>query len=60
MSPSIGGVQRQLLQLVEAGSTLEEMVHALKLDSQAVAAELLRLELDGLVLAQPGLRWRRL
>ena len=60
MSPSIGGVQGQLLQLVDAGSTLEEMVHALKLDSQAVAAELLRLELDGLVLAQPGLRWRRL
>ena len=60
MSPSIGSVQRQLLQLVEAGSTLEEMVHALNLDSQAVAAELLRLELDGLVLAQPGLRWRRL
>ena len=60
MSPSIGGVQGQLLQLVDAGSTLEEMVHALKLDSQALAAELLRLELDGLVLAQPGLRWRRL
>ena len=60
MSPSIGGVQRQLLQLVDAGSTLEEMVLALKLDSQAVAAELLRLELDGLVLPQPGLRWRRL
>lgn len=59
-SPSIGGLQKQLLQLVDAGSTLEQMAQALKLDSQAVAAELLRLELDGLVLAQPGLCWRRL
>ena len=59
-SPSIGGLQKQVLQLVDAGSTLEEMTHGLKLDSQVVAAELLRLELDGLILAQPGLRWRRL
>ena len=54
MSPSIGDLHRQVLELVDAGSTLEEMAHALKLDSQAVAAELLRLELDGLLLAQPG------
>ena len=55
-----GGVQKQLLQLVDACSTLEEMAHALQLDPQTVAAELLRLELEGLILAQPGLRWTRL
>ena len=41
-------------------SSFDVMVQALQTTPERVAAELLKLELDGLVVAQPGLRWRSL
>ncbi|WP_114993237.1 DNA-processing protein DprA [Synechococcus sp. UW179A] len=56
----ISSVQTRLLKLVDDDSSFDEMVHALQSKPERVAAELLKLELDGLVVAQPGLRWRSL
>ena len=53
-------VQTHLLKLVDDDSSFDEMVHALQSNPERVAAELLKLELEGLVVAQPGLRWRSL
>ena len=55
-----GSDQKRLLKLVHEGSTFEEMVQSLQSSSELVAAELLKLELSGLVMAQSGLRWRPL
>ena len=56
----VGSVQNRLLKLVHQGSSFEEMVQSLQSSSESVAAELLKLELSGLVVAQSGLRWRPL
>ncbi len=53
-------VQTRLLKLVDNDSSFDEMVHALQSNPERVAAELLKLELQGLVVSQPGLRWRSL
>ena len=53
-------VQTHLLKLVDDDSSFDEMVQALQSNPERVAAELLKLELEGLVVAQPGLRWRSL
>jgi len=53
-------VQTHLLKLVDDDSSFDEMVQALQSNPESVAAELLKLELEGLVVAQPGLRWRSL
>ena len=53
-------VQNRLLKLVDDDSSFDEMVQALQTNPERVAAELLKLELQGLVVAQPGLRWRSL
>ena len=53
-------VQTHLLKLVDDDSSFDEMVQALQSNPECVAAELLKLELEGLVVAQPGLRWRSL
>lgn len=55
-----GSAQRRLLQLIDEGLTLGEMATSLQATSEHVAGELLTLELEGLVVAQPGLRWRSL
>ncbi len=55
-----GSMQIRLLKLVNDDSSLDEMVKALRSTPESVAAELLKLELAGLVVAQPGLRWRSL
>ena len=53
-------VQTHLLKLVDDDSSFDEMVQALQSNPERLAAELLKLELEGLVVAQPGLRWRSL
>ncbi len=53
-------VQTHLLKLVDDDFSFDEMVQALQFNPERVAAELLKLELQGLVVAQPGLRWRSL
>lgn len=53
-------VQTRLLKLVDNDSSFDEMVQALQSNPERVAAELLKLELQGLVVSQPGLRWRSL
>ena len=53
-------VQTRLLKLVDNDSSFDEMVQALQTNPERVAAELLKLELQGLVVSQPGLRWRSL
>ncbi|KZR86434.1 hypothetical protein MITS9509_00013 [Synechococcus sp. MIT S9509] len=57
---TINSVQTRLLKLVDDDSSFDVMVQALQTTPERVAAELLKLELDGLVVAQPGLRWRSL
>ena len=53
-------MQTHLLKLVDDGSSFDEIVQALQSNPERVASELLKLELEGLVVAQPGLRWRSL
>jgi len=50
--------QRRLLEAVGAGASLEQLVLALGQPAQALMADLLHLELEGELLAEPGLRWR--
>ena len=58
--PVSGLMQTRLLKLVNDGSSFDQMVHSLRSKPERVAAELLKLETAGLVVAQPGLRWRSL
>ena len=60
LTETSGSAQRRLLQLIDEGLTLGEMATSLQASSEHVAGELLNLELEGLVVAQPGLRWRSL
>ena len=50
----------KLLQQVNDGATLEQMAMRLQEDPQHIAKSLLQLELEGVVTAMPGLRWRSL
>ena len=52
--------QIRLLKLLNDDFSFDEMVQSLQSNPESVASELLKLELAGRVLAQPGLRWRRL
>ena len=49
-----------LLKLVNDDSSFDDMVQSLQSNPENVAVELMKLELAGLVIAQPGLRWRSL
>tara|TARA_B100000073_G_scaffold326089_1_gene310439 strand:+ start:959 stop:1630 length:672 start_codon:yes stop_codon:yes gene_type:complete len=49
-----------LLKLVDDDSSFVEMVHALQSNPERLAAESLKIELEGFVVAQSGLRWRSL
>ena len=50
----------KLLQQVNDGATLEQMAKRLQEDPQHIAKNLMQLELEGVVTAMPGLRWRSL
>ena len=56
--PASGSMQIRLLKLVNDDSSFDQIVQSLRLKPERVAAELLKLEMAGLVIAQPGLRWR--
>jgi DNA processing protein len=49
---------KALLGALGSGSSLDQLSLDLGWSSQDITAALLELELAGLVLAQPGLRWR--
>jgi DNA processing protein len=49
--------QQRLLRALEGGAGLEELSQALGEEPARLAAELLELELAGLIRAEPGLRW---
>lgn len=57
---SCSSFQAQLLKLVNDDSSFDDMVQSLQSNPENVAVELMKLELAGLVIAQPGLRWRSL
>lgn len=59
-SSSLGRVQVELLRVLGPGACLEELCHGLGRPAAEVASLLLDLELDGRVLAEPGLSWRPL
>ncbi len=53
-------VQSRLLNLLNDDFSFDELVQSLQSDPESIASELLKLELAGRVMAQPGLRWRAL
>lgn len=50
--------KERLLQQVNDGATLEQMARCLQEDPQHIAQTLMQLELAGVVMPMPGLRWR--
>jgi DNA processing protein len=55
---SMTSKSQALLEALGSGSSLDQLSLDLGWSSQDITATLLELELTGLVLAQPGLRWR--
>ena len=47
-----------LLALLDDGASLPQLAHALQRSSVALAEDLVQLELEGVVVAEPGMRWR--